>query len=268
MTSPSFGELPDSLLADILSRASGISQQQEQQQGHEEQQDQEQALSASTRQQQWHLCGIFTRVSHRWRLAALNICTGLDVSLKDLNAVKQLSSWLQRNGNQLQHLSVRFNKCDVPASFFSSIPTSTPQLQRLKLRRLILTSGMSAYDASPWRGLTSLTSLDVDDLQAFDAPMQYLDFVEELSVSETGMYDLETGDCAALQSKLPRLRVLRVQRMGPGTYCSFNRRALDILSGKEQLQQVEGVNIYSADLDHPAVGLIHPMPYRAGGGLV
>ena len=211
MMPPSFGEIPGNLLTDILSRASGISQQQEQQQEHQAQQGQEQALAVSTRQQQRHLCGIFTHVNHRWRLAALSICTALDVSLKDLSAVKQLSSWLRRNGNQLQHLAVQFSTSKVPASFLSLIPSSTPQLQSLKLRGLLgLTGNISAEEAAAWGGLTSFTSLDVNCLQPFDAVMQYLEYIEELTVSEIALYDLDKNALAALQSNLPRLRVLRM----------------------------------------------------------
>ena len=259
MASPSFDDIPDSLLTDILSRASGISQQQEQQQEHQAQRNQEQALALNTSHQQRHLCGIFTRVNHKWRVAALSICRGLDVSLIDLSAVKQLSSWLLCNGNQLQHLSVRFSTLNFPASFLSNIPISTPQLQSLKLRGLAcLTGDISADDAAAWGRLTSLTSLDVDCLQAFDGPMQYLQYVEELSVSEIGVYDLNENVCAALQAKLPRLRVLRMQPLMGGVYCSLNRQALDILSKKPQLQQVEGAYVYAQDLHHPAVGLVHP----------
>ena len=262
MTSPSFGDIPDSLLIDILSRASGISQQQEQQQEHQAQQDQAQARAESTRQQQRHLCGIFTRIDHRWRLAALSICRGLDVSLKDLSAVKQLSSWLQRNGNQLQHLSLDLSTSKVPASFFSIIPSSTRQLQSLKLRGLAhLSSDISADEAAAWGGLTRLTRLDVEDVQRFGAPMQYLDSVEELSVSASWGYDLAEGACKAVQSKLPRLRVLRVQDL-----CTYGRRflepvdrpGLDILAGKLQLHQVEGMAVYGEDLNHAAVGLFYP----------
>ena len=256
MNSPSFDQLPDSLLTDILSRASGISQQQEQQQEHQAQHDQEQALAVSTRQQQRHLCGIFTHVNHRWRLAALNICTRLHVALKDLSAVKQLSSWLRRNGNQLQHLSLDLSTSKVPASFFSLIPSSTPQLQSLKLRGLSgLTSNISSDDTAAWGGLTGLTSLDVDSLKAFDAPMQYLEHVQDLSVSGTSTY--QAGEaCVAVEFKLPQLRVLRVQ--GPGVCYPITRQALDILSGKQHLQQVEGVSVCAEDLDHSAVSLIHP----------
>ena len=223
MTPPPFDEIPDSLLTDILSRASSISQQ------HQAQQDHEHAFAVSTRQQQRHLCGVFKGVNHRWPLAALSICTGRHVSLKDLSALKQLSFWLRHNGNQLQHLSLDLSEFGTPPSFFSSIPASSPQLQSLKLRGLVqVNSDISADDALPWGALTSLTSLDFDYLQAFDAPMQHLANVEELLVSGHDTYGVGRDACAALQSKLPRLRVLRLQE--PGTLCLFDRQALDTLS--------------------------------------
>ena len=242
MTSPSFAELPDSLLTDILSRASGISQQQEQQQENQAQQYQEEASAASTRQQQRYLCGIFTCVNHRWRGAALSICTGLDVSLKDLNSVKQLSCWLERNGNQLQHLSLTFFRysdysrfCSTPSSsFLSIIPRSTPQ-------------------AAAWGGLTRLTSLEVDWMIRFGPPMQYLDSVEELSVSRP--HNCKDA-CKAMQSNLPRLRLIRLP--ASRFMDTASRTALDILSGKQQLQQVDGMKIYAHDLNHAAVGLFYP----------
>ena len=365
MTLPSFGEIPYSLHTDILSTASGISQQQQ----HEAQQDQEQAFAVSTRQQQRHLGG-FTLVNHRWRLAALSICTGLHVSLKDLSALKQLSSWLRHNGNQLQHLSLDLSGFDTPPSFFSSIPTSTPQLQSLKLRGLVrVTSDISADDASTWGALTRLTCLDVDHLQTFDAPMQYLtnvkklsvsvsdrsaveqlsswlrrngnqlqhlsldlsglpsccsdlsipssflsiipsstpqlqhlklrglyclkgeisadeaaawggltrltslyiqdgedfrapmqylDYVEELTVSQYFYNDVATEACKAVQPKLPRLRVLRVQASRNFAPWDQDCQALDILSGKQLLQQVDGMSIFEKYLDHAAVSLFCP----------
>ena len=257
MASPSFVDIPDSLLADILSRASGISQQQEQQQKHTTQLDQNKAPVISIRRQQRRLCGIFTRVNHRWRLAAVSICTGLDVSLKDLSAVKQLSSWLQHNGSQLQHLSLDLSGLSSPSScLLSIIPSSTPQLQHLRLRGLYeLTGDISAEEAAAWGGLTKLTSLEVDDTQRFGAPMQYLEHVQELSVSGTSTYLAEDA-CAAVQFKLPRLRVLRVQ--GPEVCWSISRQDLDILSGKQELQQVEGVSVCAEDLDHAAVRLLYP----------
>ena len=262
MTPPSFAEVPDGLLTDILSRASGINQQQEQQQEHE---DQEQASAISTRQQQRHLCGIFTRVNHRWRGAALSICTGLDVTLKDLSAVKQLSPWMQRNGNQLQHLSLDFSGVgSVPYSSLSIIPTSTPQLQRLRLRGLdrltnpVLPSGpISAKGAAAWGGLTRLTSLDIDNMQRFRAPMQHLDYVEELTISDSNDYSLATSACNAVQSHLPRLRLLRLQASRFG-YQPLKAPALEILSRNRSLQQVDGMTIVDKDLNHAAVGLLHP----------
>ena len=257
MTPPSFAEIPDGLLSDILSRASGINQQQEQQQENE---DQEQASAISTRHQQRHLCGIFTHVNYKWRGAALSLCTGLDVSLKDINAVKQLSSWMQRNGSQLQHLSLNFSDVRTPYSFLSIIPTSTPQLQRLKLRGLDQLSGL-ADDAAAWGGLTRLTSLDIDSMQhfcfSFGAPMEHLEYVEELTVSDPDNYDLATNACHAVSLQLPRLRVLRLQ---PSAYSiqPLSALALDILSKKQSLQKVEGMRIIDAQLNHAAVGLLHP----------
>ena len=271
MTPSLFDELPDSFLTDILSRASSISQQQQQ---HQTQQDQEQTFAVSTRQQQRHVCGVFTRVSHRWRLQALSICTGLHVSLTDRSAVEQLSSWLQRNGNQLQHLSLDFNGFFLrdPTSFFSSIPTSTPQLQHLKLRGLWrLVGQISADGAAAWGGLTRLTSLDIQNAnEHFRAPMQYLDYVKELTVSHAFRNDVATEACMAVQLKLPRLRVLRVQAgRNAQPLDQRNRHALDILSGKQQLQQVDGMTIYDIFLDHAAVGLFYPslqiVPYNSIG---
>ena len=215
MTPPSLDEIPDGLLTEILSRASGINQQQQQQ----EHEDEEQASAVSIRQQQRHLCGIFTRVNQRWRGAALSICTGLDVSLKDINAVKQLSSWMRHQGSRLQHLSLDFSSVSVPYSSLSIVPSSAPQLQRLRLRGLerltgpVLRSGpISARCAAAWGKLTRLTSLDIDNLQRFGSPMQHLDYVEELTVSDSYNYDLANHSCNVVQSKLPRLRVLRLHR--------------------------------------------------------
>ena len=254
MTPPSFAAIPDGLLVDILSRASGHNQQQE------EQQDQEQASAASTRQQQRHLCGIFTRVNHRWRGAALSICTGVDVSLEDLNAVKQLSSWMQRNGNQLQHLSLDFSDMRAPPSFLSIIPTSTPQLRRLRLRGLDTLTEL-ADDAAAWGGLTRLTSLDIDNMQrfcfSFGAPMEHLEYVEELTVLDSDNFDLATNACQAVQSQLPRLRILRLQARAYSIQ-PLSPQALDILSKKQSLQQVEGMRIIDAHLNHAAVRLLYP----------
>ena len=260
MTPPSFNEIPDSLFTDILSRASSISQQQQ----HQAQQDQEHTFAVSTRQQHRHLCGTFTRVNHKWRLTALSIHTGLHVSLKDCSAVEQLSSWMRRNGNQLQHLSLHlngsFSGLKSPSSFLSVIPSSTPQLQHLKLRGVGWLKGdISADEAAAWGGLTRLTSLELDNPKRFRAPMQYLDYVEELTVLNSFLTDLASEACNVVQQPaVPRLRVLRVQNSRFFEPLQQNRQALDILSGKQQLQQVDGMRIFEEYLDHAAVGLFYP----------
>jgi hypothetical protein len=76
------------------------------------------------------LRGIFTLVNHRWRLAALSICRGLDATLKIVQSPKLLSYWLARNGSIVQHLRFRFST--NPMHLLSTLPTSTPQLRSLR----------------------------------------------------------------------------------------------------------------------------------------
>ena len=117
MAGSHIGLVPSNLMLYILRRTSGISQQQQQEQ---QQQQGEDLLSWGRTREQQHLRGIFTRVSHSWRLAALS--TALHVEFRDLVSIDELSSWLHHNGRQLQPLSLLFH---VPGGLLISLPGPT-----------------------------------------------------------------------------------------------------------------------------------------------
>ena len=235
-----FDHLPDNLLIDILSRACGISKEQRQ-----HQQDQQQPLIVSTRQQQRYLCGIFTRVSHSFRLAALSICTGLHLKVKNRESVKQLSSWLRRNGSQLQHLCLTISTT-LPWPLLFILPSSTPRLQSLRLRGLHeSTRPMKDEEAAGLGALTRLTSLEVDHLRSLAPALHHLSAVVELSVTNVGV----GSSFALLPPALPQLQVLRVIPPIPvPTTC--HRGYLNYLASMQQLCQVDGLVVEPDDLDH------------------
>ena len=245
-----FHHLPDNLLIDILSRASDISKEQ----GQQQQRAQQQPLIVSTRQQQRYLCGIFTRVSHSLRLAALSICTGLHVCVGNRESIKQLSSWLRRNGGQLQHLSLTISTTS-PWPILSILSNSTPQLQSLRLRGLHESTGpMKDEEAAGLGALTMLTSLDVDNLRSIAPALHHLSAVVELSVANVGV----GSSFALLPPALPQLQVLRVIPRSPvPTTC--HRGYLDYLASMQQLSEVDGLVVEPDDLDHVLfAGACHP----------
>ena len=242
MAAATFDRLPDSLLIDILSRSScAISQQED----NEKERSWSRVLALT-----FH--GIFTRVSRRWRLASLSICTSLHVIVKSRTSAKQLSSWLRRNGSQFQHLTLSFTGEAAAVFPLIDIPTSTPQLQSLKLSGIAnIDKPMTVEEAAAWGALTTLTSLEVDDLQYFAAPITYVQNIVELSITRRLPNMVEI-----FQSELPQLRKLTLPDLSL-PYSCMERTSLDIFSSKQQLQQVERVTIDAADLDHPAVAKCH-----------
>jgi hypothetical protein len=131
-------KVDDSILVDIFSRASGFIIQTQQEEG--------QPIFVSNRKQQRYICGTFTRVSRRWRQAALSICTGLDICLaSDLNT-ELVSSWLRRNGSNVQHL--RLNCITNPLPLLSTLPTRTPQLKSLRASGLWRLKGVMPSSSS------------------------------------------------------------------------------------------------------------------------
>ena len=235
--------LPDSVLLDILSQASGVRQEQQQQQ--------QEPVLISTRKQQRYLCGIFTRVSQRWRLAALSICTGLDVWVADSRATKVLSSWLRRNGIQLQHLSLGF--LTSPGPLLSILPSSTPQLRNLRINGMYyLKEPITALEAPAWGALTNLTRLELDVLDPLAPAVRYLTNLVELSTSDLLCSFYHRSFSSLLKSVAPQLRVLHL-RCAVYTRPTISRPGLDVLSSMQQLQQVNGITVDAADLDHPLV---------------
>jgi hypothetical protein len=235
-------QLPDSLLVHILRQASGISQQQEQQH--------DQPLLISTRQQQRYLCGIFTVVSHRWRLAALSICTSLDISLFRARKTELLCFWLLRNGSNVQHLRLQFATNPLP--LLSTLPTSTPQLKSLRASgAYCLDQVVPVEAAAAWGALSSLTSLEVEVLSSLAPAVKQLPNLVELSV--TGSVMFYSSSLMLIISTLPQLQVLRFPIFEwYHSYCC-TKQELDGLSTMQQLQQVDGMRLDSIDLTHPFV---------------
>jgi hypothetical protein len=233
-------QVPDSLLVEILKKASSVNQQQ---------QEEDQPFLISTRKQQCYLCGIFTLVSHRWRMAALSACTGLDITVTGSSQnAELLSSWLLRNGSTVQHLCLRFKINPLP--LLSTLPTSTPQLKCLRVSGLFhLHKFLPAEAAAAWGALSSLTSLEIDILSSLAPAVKQLPNLVELSVTSFLAYYNMT-----LVPALPQLQVLRLPAFD--LYRSadiFAKQELVGLSSMQQLQHVDNIRVDSADLTHPFV---------------
>jgi hypothetical protein len=117
MSASMVNQLPDSLLVEIFSHASGIQQRQ---------QDEGKPFLGSTLKQQRYLCGIFALVTRRWRQVALSMCETLEFCLTDSSNTDLVTSWLKRNGSNVQHLRLRCRDNRLP--ILSTLHTSTPQL--------------------------------------------------------------------------------------------------------------------------------------------
>jgi hypothetical protein len=235
-------QLPDSLLVEILIMASGVSQQQ---------QREDQPLLISTRKQQRYLCGIFTRVSYRWRLAALSICKRLDVSLENAKTSELLCSWLSRNGSILQHLGLRFNVDPLP--LLSTLPTSTPQLKNLRASGLCLLDGIMPVEAAAaWGALSSLTSLEVDTLSNLAPALKQLPNLVELSLTDVLIFS-QPPTVDLLLSAMPQLQILRLPAYDRCCVCGVTKQQLDKISAMQQLQHVDNSWVYLEDLSHPFI---------------
>jgi hypothetical protein len=245
-------QLPDSLLVQILRQASGISKQQQQ---HQQQEQDDQPFLISTRKQQCYLCGIFTLVSHRWRLAALSLCTSLDISLISAQNTKLLSSWLLHNGSNEQHLRLWFETDPLP--LLSTLPICTPQLKSLRASGLAYSDkAISSEAAAAWAALSSLTSLEVDTMLYLHSAVKQIPNLLELSTTELSMTDqlsFYRGSVPLIMSIVPQLQVLRFPALQAYRYDCCTKQELDALSRMQQLRQVDGMCLDSADLVHPFV---------------
>ena len=139
---------------------------------------------------QRHLCGIVPLVCRPWHTLAVSCSSSLDVKVQTAAAGESLTSWVQKNGSNLQHFNVSLKgntfrssagTATVKGLLQSAINTAARQLQSFQFRgskapciydiqlgsltrvtSLTLSSCMlGACTTSSLQALTQLKSLDI-----------------------------------------------------------------------------------------------------------
>ena len=215
---------------------------------------------------QRHLLCIVPFVCRPWHTLAVSCSSKLDVKVQTAPAGKSLTSWVQKNGYNLQHLSVSFDASPgnifdstTPEQLLQMVKTTAPQLQSLCFegkegRRLALgvplssLSQLTSLELSSWKcgaglaaslsALAQLRSLDLSKSSAVPLPQDMGDVVIGLGSKLTQLTNVDLSrtwndwgpqKLSILLSSLPQLKVLRLEYEGvPADLVTLLRPNLEV----------------------------------------